>query len=309
MNDLPPSSPLLSNLRLGPAGWAYPSWDTHFYPSPKPRGFHPLSYLARFFNTVEINSSFHQAIKPEVAQVWVSLVAQQKDFLFTAKLARCFTHEQKLDPAEVALFRAGLAPIHQARRLGALVMQLPWSFRFTAENRQYLIELRKAFHGYPLVAEFAHESWMLPEALGTLIDYRIGFGNLDQPSYGRAMPPTSILTNGIGYVRLNGRNYDNWFLDTSGLRERKSRYDYLYPQAELNDWADRIDRIGQHAKQVFVVFNNEANAQALVNAFQMQALLGPAGIVPKELLRRYPEALEGFRSTRPMQRSLFADAA
>ncbi|MBY0507488.1 MAG: DUF72 domain-containing protein [Bryobacteraceae bacterium] len=304
MNDLPPSS-----LRLGPAGWAYPSWDTHFYPSPKPRGFHPLAHLSKFFNTVEINSSFREAIKPEVAHLWVGLVSHRPDFLFTAKLARSFTHENKLDPPSVALFRAGLEPLRAARRLGALVMQFPWSFRFTAANRDYLIELRKAFHGYPLVAEFAHESWMCPEALGTLIDYRIGFGNLDQPSYGRAMPPTSILTNGIGYVRLNGRNYDNWFRDTSGLRERTSRYDYLYTQPELNEWADRIERIGQHAKQVFVVFNNEARAQSLVNAFQMQALLGPASIVPKELLRRYPEALDGFRSNVPVQRSLFADAA
>ncbi len=309
MTDLPPSSLRPTNLCIGPAGWAYPSWDTHFYPSPKPRGFHPLSYLSQYFNTVEINCSFHQAIKPEVAQLWVAMVSHRSDFLFSAKLGRQFTHEKKLDKAEVALFRNGLLPIHSAGRLGALVMQFPWSFRFTEENRLYLIELRKAFHGYPLVAEFAHESWLLPEATGTLIDYRLSFGNLDQPSYGRAMPPTSILTNGVGYVRLNGRNYDTWFRDTSGLRERTRRYDYLYPQSELNDWADRIERIGQHAKQVFVVFNNEANAKSLVNAFQMQALFGPASIVPKELLRRYPEALDGFRSSKPLQQSLFADAA
>ena len=159
MNDLPPSS-----LRLGPAGWAYPSWDNNFYPSPKPRGFHPLSYLSKFFNTVEINSSFHQALKPEVAQVWVSLVSHRPDFLFTAKLGRSFTHEKKLDAAEVASFRAGLAPLHSAGRLGALVMQFPWSYRFTEENRLYLIELRKAFHGFdavfpgkPVVREFFAE--------------------------------------------------------------------------------------------------------------------------------------------------------
>ena len=306
MNDLPPSSlrpiNLATNLAIGPAGWVHPSWDTHFYPSPKPRGFHPLSYISKFFNTVEINSSFHQALKPEVAQVWVSLVSHRPDFQFTAKLGRAFTHEKKLDKAEVALFRNGLAPIQSAGRLGALVMQFPWSFRFTEENRQHVIELRKAFHGYPLVAEFPHESWMLPEAIGTLIDYRIGFSNIDQPAYGRAMPPTAILTNGIGYVRLNGRNYEDWFQPTR-------RYDYLYQQPELNEWADRIEHIGQHAKQVFVVFNNEANAKSLVNAFQMQALLGEASIVPKDLLRRYPAALEGFRSSQPMQRSLFADAA
>ncbi len=296
MNDLPPSS-----LRLGPAGWAHASWDTHFYPSPKPRGFHPLTHISQFFNMVEINSSFHQALKPEVSQLWASLVSHRRDFLFTAKLARQFTHETKLNEPDVAMFRAGLAPLVAAKRLGALVMQFPWSFRFTEENRAYLIELRKAFHGYPLVAEFAHESWLLPEATGTLIDYRIGFGNIDQPSYGRAMPPTSILTNGVGYVRLNGRNYSHWF--------DGQRYDYLYAQSELNEWADRIEQIGRHAKQVFVVFNNEANAQALVNAFQMQALLGSPGIVPKELLRRYPVALDGFRSSKPMQRSLFADAA
>jgi uncharacterized protein YecE (DUF72 family) len=117
------------------------------------------------------------------------------------------------------------------------------------------------------------------------------------------------LTNGIGYVRLNGRNYDNWFRDMSGLRERTSRYDYLYQQSELNEWADRIEHVGQHAKQVFVVFNNETNAKSLVNAFQMQALFAPAGIVPKDLLRRYPAALDGFHSSVPIQQSLFADAA
>ena len=57
-------------------------------------------------------------------------------------------------------------------------MQFPWSFRFTSENRAFLIDLRRTFHEFPLVAELRHASWLADEAKGTLIDYKIGFCNI-----------------------------------------------------------------------------------------------------------------------------------
>ncbi len=88
-------------------------------------------------------------------------------------------------------------------------MQFPWSFRFTAENKDFFIRLRRAFHEFPLVAEMRHSSWMAEEAVGVFLDYRVGFCNIDQPEYTRAMPPTAYLTSGVGYVRLHGRNPQN----------------------------------------------------------------------------------------------------
>ena len=126
------------------------------------------------------------------------------------------------------------------------------------------------------------------------------------------MPPSAVLTTGIGYVRLHGRGEAaNWFRDFSSSREATTRNDYLYSTAELAEWRTRIDKLAQHAKRLMVVFNNDARAKSLVNAFQMQALLGQANgaRVPRELVMRYPNELAGFRVNRPVQAALFPEPA
>lgn len=45
-------------IRIGPAGWKYKDWEGVVYPNPAPRGFDPLAYIAEYFTTVEINSSY-----------------------------------------------------------------------------------------------------------------------------------------------------------------------------------------------------------------------------------------------------------
>lgn len=304
------SSPSHSpNISIGPAGWSYPHWDGVYYPRSKPRAFHPLAFLSQHFGAVEINTSFYQPLKPELAQLWAGLVAHREDFVFAAKLARRFTHDRVLDAAEVALFCEGLRPLKRADKLGALLMQFPWSFRFTEENRDYLIRLRRAFHEFPLVAEMRHVSWLGDEAIGTLMDYKIGFCNIDQPEHPRAMPPASVLTTGVGYVRLHGRGEASaWMKDFSGPRERVVRNDYLYSAGELAEWKTRVDKIARHASRVVVIFNNDARAKSLVNAFQMQELLAKGrSRVPRELVMRYPAALAGFSPVKPVQTALFEE--
>jgi len=189
-------------------------------------------------------------------------------------------------------------------------MQFPWAFRFTPENREFLIRLRRAFHEFPLVAEMRHASWLAEEAIGTFLDYHIGFCNIDQPEYTSAMPPTAYLTSGIGYVRLHGRNPKN----SLGAFERQAparlrQHDYLYSEVELEEWAKRIERINRYAEATFVVFNNDAEAKSVVNALQLQSLLnGQVAAAPKELRRRFPTELERFGPRRFEQQCLF-DAA
>jgi len=128
-------------------------------------------------------------------------VSHNSRFAFTAKLQRRFTHERVLESAEVAAFKEGMFPILKAGRLGCVLMQFPWTFRYTEENREYFIRLRRAFHEFPLVAEMRHSSWMYEEALGTLIDYRVGFCNIDQAEYIKAMPlPASLRLQSATYV-------------------------------------------------------------------------------------------------------------
>src|SRR5215475_1303241 len=82
-----------SIVRIGPAGWSYPDWSGYVYPSRRPKGFHEATYLAQFFDTIEINTSFYAPIRPEHAAQWMDHVSANPRFLFTAKLWQRFTHD------------------------------------------------------------------------------------------------------------------------------------------------------------------------------------------------------------------------
>jgi uncharacterized protein YecE (DUF72 family) len=306
--------------RIGTAGWSYPHWNGLVYPASRGATQHPLDLLAKQFDVVEINSSFYQPLKPELVKLWMKKIELNANFQFTAKLHQHFTHQRILDDAEVAVFKDGVRPLLNGNRLGALLMQFPWSFRFTAENREFFIKLRRAFGEYPLVAEMRHSSWMAEEAIGTFIDYRVGFCNIDQPEYTRAMPPTAFLTSGIGYVRLHGRNPQNSLggydrtRDQRGQREqgvaRMRQHDYLYSEAELAEWLKRIEHVGRYAESTFVVFNNDAEAKSVVNALQLRAMVSGERLpAPKELRRRYPLQLEHYCPQHAEQQSLFSAGA
>jgi uncharacterized protein YecE (DUF72 family) len=297
---------LPQTLHCGPSGWSYPHWNGIVYPRLKPRSFHPLEDLARYFDAVEINTSFYQPLQPELTALWLKKVAANPKFLFTVKLGRRFTHERMLAPAEVARFKEGLWTLLRAHKLGCVLMQFPWTFRYTAENRGYLIALRRAFHEFPLVAEMRHSSWLHEEALGTLIDYHVGFANIDQPAYTKAMPPSSVLTSAIGYVRLHGRNPQHWQREFGRASEAAAAHDYLYSRRELLEWKPRIAQLQEHAATTFVFANNDAGGKSVVNALQLAEILGDERrLAPPDLIEHYPEELSGFHAKIPVQDALF----
>ena len=303
----------MSPLYIGTAGWSYRHWSGVVYPKAQAGGNHPLELIAQYLDLVEINSSFYQFPRPELVRLWVKKVEANPRFLFTAKLHQRFTHQRILDPTEIASFKDGLFPLQRAKRLGTVLMQFPWSFRFTGENRDFLIRLRREFHEFPLTAEMRHDSWMSDEAVGTFIDYRIGFCNIDQPDYTRAMPPTAFLTSGIGYVRLHGRNPRNAlgsFDRAHGTNAARLRqHDYLYSEAELAEWAQRVAQVQRFAERTFVIFNNDAGGKSFVNALQLRAVLtGVRGSAPKDLRRRYPVALAQYSPAYAEQQCLFPAA-
>jgi uncharacterized protein YecE (DUF72 family) len=301
---------MASSPQIGTAGWSYPHWkDLIYQQNGRAPRLHPLEVVSGRLGVVEINSSFYQPLKPEIVRLWIQKTAPNPAFRFTAKLHQRFTHARILEDAEVAAFKEGLWPLLRAKKLGALLMQFPWSFRFTAENREFFVRLRRAFHEFPLVAEMRHNSWLAEEAIGVFLDYGVGFCNIDQPAYTRAMPPTAYLTSPVGYVRLHGRNPDNSLggFDRSAARQRQ--HDYLYSEAELAEWAQRIRHIARFAESVYVIFNNDAAGKSFVNALQLQSMISGVRMpAPRELRRRYPVELESFGPQHAEQQSLFSAA-
>src|SRR5919109_731050 len=87
----PQNAPL--RIRIGPAGWSYPDWEGQVYPKPKPRGFDPLAYLAQYFDTIEINSTFYRIPAATMTRSWATRVSDHPTFRFTGKLWQGCTHE------------------------------------------------------------------------------------------------------------------------------------------------------------------------------------------------------------------------
>ncbi|HEV2423311.1 MAG TPA: DUF72 domain-containing protein [Terriglobia bacterium] len=273
-------------IRIGPAGWSYLDWAGIAYPRKRPRGFHEPEYLGRFFDTIEINTSFYQPVRAETARSWTAQVRAHPRFQFTAKLWRRFTHDRDAGRDEERAVKQGLNPLAESGKLGALLLQFPWSFKWTKENREYLGALVMQFLEYPLVLEVRHGSWNSPEAFDLLGSLGVGFCNIDQPIIGRSLAPTAEAVGPVGYVRLHGRNYNQWFEHS----EPHERYNYLYTMDELEPWVERTERVAGRAQSTFVITNNHFEAKGVANALEIKALItGKPVPVPETMIARYPE--------------------
>jgi len=171
-------------------------------------------------------------------------------------------------------------------KLAALLIQFPVSYKNTSLNREYLEVLLRQFIEYPCVVEVRHASWDNPETIRSFAQRNVAFCNIDQPVIGRSLEATEHVTSAVGYVRLHGRNYDQWFES----EKRDDRYNYLYSENELTDWKDKIERIARKAEVTYVVANNHFEAKAGVNALQLKHMLtGQRVKAPETLLQHYPE--------------------
>jgi uncharacterized protein YecE (DUF72 family) len=298
------AEPNPTRILVGPAGWSYPDWKGILYPPRRPKGFHEAAYLADFFDTIEINTSFYHPLKPEFAAQWLRQVAANPRFLFTAKLWQKFTHQDDTTIEDVKIVRAGFDVLRDAQRLGAVLLQFPFSFHHTPENLTRLNNILDAFRVYPLVVEVRHASWAKKEFYELLHERGVGFCNIDQPVIGRSIKPSERVTSPIGYVRLHGRRYDTWFSDDPASPPSE-RYNYLYSEEELEPWVKRIEHVAESAKTTFVVTNNHFEAKGIVNALQLINLLtGNKVKVPETLRIHYPQ-LEAIASEPATEPTLF----
>ena len=281
-------------IRVGPAGWSYPDWEGRVYPAHKPHGFNALAYMARFFDTIEINSTFYATPRAEVVARWASLVADHPRFRFFAKLERDFTHMSEPDGGsgdegweeKARAFRAGIAPLVRAKRLDGLLVQFPVTFLHGKSEVRRLGRLRALFPDVPLVLEVRHQSWYERPAIDQVRGLSYSLAYVDMPSAWNHPPPWHEPTGPIGYLRLHGRNSQTWF---RGDAERDDKYDYLYRPDEMDELAQKARRIASVHDETAVITNNHFSGQAVANAIDLMFLLsGDAVPAPNEIVESYP---------------------
>ena len=297
----------MARYYIGTAGWSYKDWEGIVYPEKKEAHFHALSYLTQYINVIEINSTFYRPPAMHIALAWTKRVSNHPDFLFTVKLHQIFTHQRKdISQKDVDDFKFGIEPLRARNRLAAILIQFPWSFANTTSNLDYLAKLFGLYSGFPLAVEVRHGSWDHEHYFKLLTDFKVCFCNIDQPQIGKAIKPTSICTTPeFSYVRLHGRNYDNWFKKDAG---RDDRYDYLYQNDELDEWIGRIKELGQKSDKVFVITNNHYRGQALTNALQIKnKITGEKLDIPLPLLKQFPALKEIVDKIKSGQFDLFPE--
>jgi uncharacterized protein YecE (DUF72 family) len=229
---------------------------------------------------------------------WVRRIVGNPRFRFTAKLFRGFTHERNATADDERQFKEGIAPLVEAERLGALLLQFPWSCKNDEGNRAYLFGLVRRFRKYPLVLEVRHTSWNQQGIFDMLAELGVGLCNIDQPLFSKSIAPAAEVASSVGYIRLHGRNYQQWFTEN---RETGDRYNSLYSLDELEPWVERARVVAKCAMDTYVVTNNHFLGKAVVNAFEMVSLLFERPVeAPEQLVRKY-RVLEQVSAERPAQ--------
>ncbi len=277
---------------VGPAGWSYEDWKGVVYPAAPGPGFDPLAWISRFFDLVEVNSTFYRPPSRKAGESWARRVRDRERFRFTVKLLRDFTHGEPgaAGRAEAAALAEALRPLREEGRLGALLAQFPPRFEDRPGHRDRLRRIGEWFSDLgPVCVEIRHRSWIAAEPLAFLHEQGLGFVNIDLPRARTSPPPTAFATTETGYVRLHGRNASAWFDRRAG---RDEKYDYLYGDAEIDEWVGRVETLRGKTRATYVVANNHFRGQAPVNALQIMARLARRPVpVPAPLAEAYPELL------------------
>ena len=285
-------------------GWELPPFKKYFYPPKPKKTFRKLEYYSQYFDSIEVNSSFYNAsLQPHHSQQWLSDVSGNKEFMFTVKLYRGFTHTFDATKGDVKTVHQLLGPLADADKLGGLVIQFPYSFFYTFERKEYVERLGKAFKAHRIFVEFRHKSWNNSAITQFLAGNNLHPINVDMPQIKNHSPFTNIASSGVVYYRMMGRNAVTWSNPMEG-----ERYDYDYSEEELMELVKRIQEMRKKLNSVFVVFHNDPGANSLVNGFQLRHLLhqAPRHMVPQGLVYVCPE-LKQISSSVDIKHPLFEE--
>ena len=256
MND--PDLEPRRKIRVGCAGWSLSAAAKEAIPGP---GTH-LERYARVYSVVEINSSFYRPHRPDTYRRWADSVPA--DFRFTAKVPKDITHVLRLRGAEERLDEFLGEVRNLGGKLGALLVQLPPSLKFSPEDTHaFLSTFRERFDGR-IAWEARHATWFEPEAESLLTEYQVTTVAAD-PLPGKPNPILAAGSPGgarsFAYFRLHGS---------------PRIYYSAYSEGFLRDLADRARDFRGDA---YVIFDNTAQGAAITNALEL-----------KDLLARFPRS-------------------
>jgi len=251
-------------VRVGTSGYSFDDWRGKFYPEKVIKG-KMLDHYVDFFPTVEINSTYYGIPHPAVMNSIAKKAPPGFDFM--VKVPQSMTHRRSELEQDIGKYLECLKPISERGILSGVLAQFPFSYKYRPDHLDYLALCRDALKPHSLFVEFRHDSWVNRTMYDHLRAHQIGYVAVDEPALPGLLRPDCFSTTDIGYVRLHGRNDKHWW------RGGPLRYDYSYSEDELIQWKDKIEKLRQKVKTVYVFFNNCHLGQAADNAQQFAQIV------------------------------------
>lgn len=310
-----------ATIRVGTA-----SWTDHapFYPPEYDKAAmksQRISYYARYFDLVEVDSTFYHLQPTRNFQGWAERTPP--GFVFDVKAYGEMTWHHRDEQGEpvtpsaetFAKFGEMIQPLRTAGKMGAILFQFPPWYKPTEESQEYFSTVRELLPADTIAVEFRQRAWVegrqLDETRALLADHNLAYVMVDEPQIGSgSVPPVQMVTDPrFAMVRFHGRNAKMWY--GKNLESSRQRFDYLYSAQELLPWTEKIEGIAEQMGsrgQVHVVTNNNARNYSIVNALQLQDLLGqpvgkgnplPESVDPQMIATTVAEADAGTEGDQP----------
>jgi uncharacterized protein YecE (DUF72 family) len=295
----------LTQFLVGTASWTDASLvnSNLFYPPSVRSAEERLRFYAERFKTVEVDSTYYALPAERNAKLWAErtpagFIFNIKPFaLMTqhpAEISRLPKNLREMLPANqrdqaqltrpsreivdtvFKMFWSALAPLKQAGKLGMIAFQFPPYFVARPANFDYMASLPERLPGASIAIEFRHPSWVREKGqraatMKFLRAHSLCYTSIDAPEDESIVPSFVEATGDQLYMRLHGKNRDNWFKHNITSVER---YKYLYSERELRSVAANLRDLDQRGvKRAYIIFNNCYQNFGIMNAGTMEAIL------------------------------------
>ena len=234
---------------VGTAGWAIPkAMRAEFFEPGEVKPNHLKAYSARLTG-IEINSSFYKDHQPATYAKWAS--ATPEGFRFSIKLAKRFTHIQKLEVESRELKTMIEGTRELGEKFGVFLIQLPPKLVFNSEIAEtFFATFRELFDG-DIAIEARNQTWAEREATQVLEEYSVARVIADPNRIGKAPP---IRSAKLCYFRLHGS---------------PKVYYSDYTQEQLEFWRAEFKKEMRGKDSAWCIFDNTALGAATANALEM----------------------------------------
>jgi uncharacterized protein YecE (DUF72 family) len=280
--------------------------ETDWYPRRTMSAQERLQFYAAEFPVTEIDSTYYAPPAEQQARLWAQRTPD--GFRFDVKAYSLLTghptkpqslwkdlrdqlpeetrQKRNLYPSHLDAetldevwrrFAAALAPLQEAGRLGAVLLQYPPWFHPSKEHRAQLEALRERLPDYGICVELRSPRWVASgrdrdRTFALLRDQQLTYVCVDAPPVSELPRLLELTTPELFVMRFHGRANDPWSARTTTAAER---FRYLYSANELEGLANEIAGVSGQARESHLLMNNCYRDYGVRNAAQLRQLLTP----------------------------------